>query len=103
MVVGHDFNNYDENVVLFNCYDSKTLVLDYDGSSQNAYQALVAYDASVRLCLNSWARGCAEAPEFLRDECLLLRNAFGYVNDEFQAFFSSYFTGIVKCIVDYSF
>ncbi|KAL1560530.1 hypothetical protein AAHA92_10730 [Salvia divinorum] len=49
----------------------------YCASSQNAYQALVAYDACVRLCLNSWARGCAEAPEFLRDECLLLRNAFG--------------------------
>ncbi|XP_057812221.1 uncharacterized protein LOC131026371 [Salvia miltiorrhiza] len=49
----------------------------YCASNQNAYQALVAYDACVRLCLNSWARGCAEAPEFLRDECLLLRNAFG--------------------------
>ncbi|XP_042067514.1 uncharacterized protein LOC121810862 isoform X1 [Salvia splendens] len=49
----------------------------YCASSQNAYQALVAYDACVRLCLNSWVRGCAEAPEFLRDECLLLRNAFG--------------------------
>ncbi|KAH6788803.1 portal protein [Perilla frutescens var. frutescens] len=49
----------------------------YCASSQNAYQALVAYDACIRLCLNSWARGCTEAPEFLRDECLLLRNAFG--------------------------
>ncbi|KAG8386685.1 hypothetical protein BUALT_Bualt03G0174700 [Buddleja alternifolia] len=45
--------------------------------AQNAWQALVAYDACIRLCLNSWARGCAEAPEFLRDECQLLRNAFG--------------------------
>ncbi|XP_041994463.1 uncharacterized protein LOC121744855 isoform X2 [Salvia splendens] len=51
--------------------------IPYYCASQNAYQALVAYDACVRLCLNSWARGCAEAPEFLRDECLLLRNAFG--------------------------
>ncbi|KAK4398224.1 hypothetical protein Sango_1297900 [Sesamum angolense] len=49
----------------------------YHASGQNAWQALVAYDACIRLCLNSWARGCAEAPEFLRDECLLLRNAFG--------------------------
>ncbi|XP_075506452.1 uncharacterized protein LOC142543220 [Primulina tabacum] len=49
----------------------------YDASGQNAWQALVAYDACIRLCLNSWARGFAEAPEFLRDECLLLRNAFG--------------------------
>ncbi|KAI3457041.1 hypothetical protein Pfo_013704 [Paulownia fortunei] len=49
----------------------------YYASGQNAWQALIAYDACIRLCLNSWARGCAEAPEFLRDECLLLRNAFG--------------------------
>ncbi|XP_051151756.1 uncharacterized protein LOC127265803 [Andrographis paniculata] len=49
----------------------------YNASGQNAWQALVAYDACIRLCLNSWARGCAEAPEFLQDECLLLRNAFG--------------------------
>ncbi|KAL6535737.1 hypothetical protein OROHE_012581 [Orobanche hederae] len=49
----------------------------YHASGQNAWQALIAYDACIRLCLNSWARGCAEAPQFLRDECLLLRNAFG--------------------------
>ncbi|PIN16647.1 hypothetical protein CDL12_10693 [Handroanthus impetiginosus] len=49
----------------------------YHASGQNAYQALVAYDACIRLCLNAWARGRAEAPEFLRDECLLLRDAFG--------------------------
>ncbi|KAG8386690.1 hypothetical protein BUALT_Bualt03G0175200 [Buddleja alternifolia] len=52
-------------------------ILSSDDSAQNAWQALVAYDACIRLCLNSWARGCAEAPEFLRDECQLLRNAFG--------------------------
>nr|XP_027063036.1 uncharacterized protein LOC113689466 isoform X1 [Coffea arabica] len=49
----------------------------YDASDQNAWQILIAYDACIRLCLNAWARGCAEAPEFLKDECLLLRNAFG--------------------------
>nr|GMD87611.1 uncharacterized protein LOC109150480 isoform X3 [Ipomoea batatas] len=46
---------------------------------QNAWQVLLAYDACIRLCLNSWARGCTEAPEFLRDECKLLRSAFGWV------------------------
>ncbi|KAI3852139.1 hypothetical protein MKW92_040856 [Papaver armeniacum] len=59
----------------------KTSSLDqtscYSTSSQNAWQTMVAYDACVRLCLNAWARGCTEAPEFLRDECLLLRSAFG--------------------------
>nr|GMD84221.1 Epidermin biosynthesis protein like [Ipomoea batatas] len=49
----------------------------YDTSGQNAWQVLLAYDACIRLCLNSWARGCTEAPEFLRDECKLLRSAFG--------------------------
>lgn len=48
------------------------------GSGQNAWQTLIAYDACFRLCLNAWTRGCMEAPEFLRDECLLLRSAFGY-------------------------
>lgn len=51
----------------------------YSYSAQNAWQSLVAYDACFRLCLNAWTRGCMEAPEFLRDECLLLRNAFGYI------------------------
>lgn len=47
----------------------------YD-TSQNGWQVLLAYDACVRLCLNAWARGCVEAPEFLRDECQMLRSAF---------------------------
>lgn len=47
----------------------------YD-TSQNGWQVLLAYDACIRLCLNAWARGCVEAPEFLRDECQMLRNAF---------------------------
>ncbi|XP_073387826.1 uncharacterized protein [Physcomitrium patens] len=46
-------------------------------SGQAAWQALVAYDACVRLCLRAWARGCMEAPEFLMNECSLLRNCFG--------------------------
>ncbi|KAI5662135.1 hypothetical protein M9H77_21458 [Catharanthus roseus] len=49
----------------------------YDASDQNAWQTLVAYDACIRLCLNAWARSCTEAPEFLKDECLVLRRAFG--------------------------
>ncbi|KAM7274166.1 hypothetical protein ACFE04_028830 [Oxalis oulophora] len=32
------------------------------------------------LCLYAWARGCPEAPEFLSDECLILRSAFGCLN-----------------------
>ncbi|CAN1288308.1 hypothetical protein LINPERPRIM_LOCUS19876 [Linum perenne] len=46
-------------------------------SGQHAWQTLIAYDACIRLCLYSWAKGCTEAPEFMRDECLLLRSAFG--------------------------
>ncbi|PSS16057.1 Epidermin biosynthesis protein like [Actinidia chinensis var. chinensis] len=49
----------------------------YNASGQNAWQTLIAYDACIRLCLNAWARGCTEAPDFLRDECLVLRSAFG--------------------------
>ncbi|XP_058114690.1 uncharacterized protein LOC131257803 [Magnolia sinica] len=49
----------------------------YNTSGQSAWQTLIAYDACFRLCLNAWARDCMEAPEFLRDECLVLRNAFG--------------------------
>ncbi|XP_020586710.1 uncharacterized protein LOC110028968 [Phalaenopsis equestris] len=40
------------------------------------WHSVVAYDACVRLCLHSWARGCMEAPIFLENECSLLRNAF---------------------------
>ncbi|XP_031492844.1 uncharacterized protein LOC116259261 [Nymphaea colorata] len=46
-------------------------------SGQGPWQAIIAYDACVRLCLHSWARGCLEAPFFLENECSVLRNAFG--------------------------
>ncbi|XP_050903449.1 uncharacterized protein LOC127117468 isoform X1 [Lathyrus oleraceus] len=46
-------------------------------NSQHAWQTLITYDACIRLCLQAWARGCAEAPEFLKDECMALRSAFG--------------------------
>ncbi|XP_077222577.1 portal protein isoform X2 [Tasmannia lanceolata] len=49
----------------------------HNTSGQNAWQTLIAYDACFRLCLHAWARGCMEAPEFLQDECLVMRNAFG--------------------------
>lgn len=49
------------------------------GSGQAAWQAVIAYDACVRLCLRAWSRGCMEAPKFLEDECCLLRDCFGYV------------------------
>jgi len=48
-------------------------------SGQAAWQAVIAYDACVRLCLRAWSRGCEEAPKFLVDECCLLRDCFGYV------------------------
>ncbi|KAI5078599.1 hypothetical protein GOP47_0006270 [Adiantum capillus-veneris] len=46
-------------------------------SGHAAWQVLIAYDACVRLCLRAWAKGCMEAPDFLLNECLLLRNSFG--------------------------
>ncbi|KAF4360031.1 uncharacterized protein LOC115699041 isoform X1 [Cannabis sativa] len=52
----------------------------YSTSSQYAWQTLIAYDACIRLCLQAWASGCTEAPEFLLSECMVLRNAFGLHN-----------------------
>ncbi|XP_077213565.1 pesticidal crystal cry8Ba protein [Tasmannia lanceolata] len=49
----------------------------FHASGQGPWHAVLAYDACVRLCLNSWARGCMEAPIFLENECALLRTAFG--------------------------
>ncbi|KAG0598827.1 hypothetical protein M758_12G103500 [Ceratodon purpureus] len=46
-------------------------------SGQAAWQSIIAYDACVRLCLRAWSRGCTEAPEFLQDECAVLRDCFG--------------------------
>uniref|UniRef100_J3LAL3 MHD1 domain-containing protein n=1 Tax=Oryza brachyantha TaxID=4533 RepID=J3LAL3_ORYBR len=49
----------------------------FTANVQSAWQSFVAYDACFRICLNAWARNCMEAPEFLRDECIVLRSAFG--------------------------
>lgn len=46
-------------------------------SGHGSWQILIAYEACIRLCLHAWATGCMEAPEFLRDECAVLRNSFG--------------------------
>nr|CAD1823011.1 unnamed protein product [Ananas comosus var. bracteatus] len=57
--------------------DLSTKIPSFTTSVQNAWQTFIAYDACFRLCLNAWARNCMEAPEFLRDECMVLRSAFG--------------------------
>ncbi|KAF8377347.1 hypothetical protein HHK36_030724 [Tetracentron sinense] len=49
----------------------------FHASGQGPWYAVISYDACVRLCLHSWARGCMEAPIFLENECAMLRNAFG--------------------------
>ncbi|KAK9284724.1 hypothetical protein L1049_023901 [Liquidambar formosana] len=49
----------------------------FHASGQGPWSAVISYDACVRLCLHSWARGCLEAPIFLDNECALLRNGFG--------------------------
>ncbi|KAL5982365.1 hypothetical protein ACLOJK_016436 [Asimina triloba] len=49
----------------------------FNASGYGPWTAVLAYDACVRLCLHAWAKHCMEAPVFLQDECLLLRNAFG--------------------------
>ncbi|KAF8023348.1 hypothetical protein BT93_F0754 [Corymbia citriodora subsp. variegata] len=48
----------------------------FHASALGPWHAVIAYDACVRLCLNAWARGCMEAPRFLENECLMLRDAF---------------------------
>ncbi|KAJ0098152.1 hypothetical protein Patl1_28296 [Pistacia atlantica] len=50
----------------------------FHASGLGPWCAVISYDACVRLCLNSWAKGCEqEAPYFLNNECTLLRRAFG--------------------------
>ncbi|KAF3320916.1 Cellulose synthase-like protein D3 [Carex littledalei] len=38
---------------------------------------MVAYEACNRLCMNACKSGCTQVAEFLQDECVVLRNAFG--------------------------
>ncbi|KAK6237922.1 hypothetical protein QUC31_003391 [Theobroma cacao] len=50
----------------------------FHASGLGPWCSVLSYDACVRLCLNSWAKGCTEeAPYFLNGECLQLRKAFG--------------------------
>ncbi|KAL4333355.1 hypothetical protein GQ457_07G004150 [Hibiscus cannabinus] len=50
----------------------------FHASGLGPWVAVLSYDACVRLCLNSWAKGCTEeAPYFLNQECSELRKAFG--------------------------
>ncbi|MCL7032901.1 hypothetical protein MKW94_025525 [Papaver nudicaule] len=49
----------------------------FHASALGPWNAVISYDACVRLCLRSWAMGCTEAPVFLDNECTLLRRAFG--------------------------
>ncbi|KAJ4758225.1 transmembrane protein [Rhynchospora pubera] len=51
--------------------------LAYTTSVHNAWESMVAYEACNRLCMNAYNRGCTEIAEFLQDECVVLRNAFG--------------------------
>ncbi|XP_020581808.1 uncharacterized protein LOC110025591 isoform X2 [Phalaenopsis equestris] len=59
---------------------SKILALKvptFHACEQGPWYSVIAYDACVRLCLHAWAQGCMDAPIFLENECLLLRNSFG--------------------------
>ncbi|KAF8086211.1 hypothetical protein N665_0632s0031 [Sinapis alba] len=49
----------------------------FHASARGPWQAVVSYDACVRVCLHGWAKGCIEAPMFLQNDCALLREAFG--------------------------
>ncbi|XP_020590980.1 uncharacterized protein LOC110031897 [Phalaenopsis equestris] len=55
----------------------RTRLPKFHASGQGPWHCVLAYDACVRLCLHSWARGCMQAPSFLENECALLRKAFG--------------------------
>ncbi|CAA0812514.1 Unknown protein [Striga hermonthica] len=62
------------------CASSSSLPARYPtfhASGLGYWYSVLSYDACVRLCLHSWAKGCMEAPPFLESECALLREAFG--------------------------
>ncbi|XP_047315577.1 uncharacterized protein LOC124919388 [Impatiens glandulifera] len=52
------------------------LVPSFYASGLGSWVAVLSYDACVRLCLNSRAKGSREAPIFLENGCALLQNAF---------------------------
>ncbi|KAI4388701.1 hypothetical protein MLD38_001006 [Melastoma candidum] len=48
----------------------------FHASALGPWHAVIAYEGCVKVCLNAWARGCMEAPMFLENECMLLRDKF---------------------------
>ncbi|XP_009122050.1 uncharacterized protein LOC103846803 isoform X1 [Brassica rapa] len=51
---------------------------EFHASEQGPWSAMICYEACVRLCLHSLAAdGDSEASYFLKNDCVLLRNAFG--------------------------
>ncbi|KNA08755.1 hypothetical protein SOVF_159690 [Spinacia oleracea] len=53
---------------------------NFHASGLSPWNGVVTYDACVRLCLNSWDKGCKEASFFLNNECAVLRDAFSLRN-----------------------
>uniref|UniRef100_A0A7N0UW01 Uncharacterized protein n=1 Tax=Kalanchoe fedtschenkoi TaxID=63787 RepID=A0A7N0UW01_KALFE len=49
----------------------------FHASTLGIWQAVISYEACVRLCLNAWSRRCPEAQMFLENECAILRDSFG--------------------------
>ncbi|CAL5365202.1 unnamed protein product [Camellia sinensis] len=54
----------------------------FHASGLGPWCAVISYDACVRLCLYSWARGCVEAPIFLENESMLLQQVLLQPEDE---------------------
>ncbi|WZZ91663.1 hypothetical protein YC2023_120242 [Brassica napus] len=51
---------------------------EFHASEQGPWSAMICYEACVRLCLHSLAEDSdIEASYFLKNDCVLLRNAFG--------------------------
>ncbi|XP_021758885.1 uncharacterized protein LOC110723806 isoform X2 [Chenopodium quinoa] len=55
---------------------SSARVPNFHASGLSPWNGVVSYDACVRLCLSSWAKGSKEAKYFLNNECATLRDAF---------------------------
>ncbi|XP_010681049.2 uncharacterized protein LOC104896062 isoform X1 [Beta vulgaris subsp. vulgaris] len=51
-------------------------VPNFHASDLSPWHGVISYDACVRLCLTSWAKGSKEASFFLNNECATLQDAF---------------------------
>ncbi|XP_074308502.1 uncharacterized protein LOC141643306 isoform X1 [Silene latifolia] len=49
---------------------------NFHASGLSPWSSVVSYDACIRLCLTSSAKGCKDASFFLDNECVVLRDAF---------------------------